>query len=238
MRFRFALLDSAGAPETSNHASHSLPIYCARSSTQFQISIERYIILSDVVGYLLRADQQIKKPEKVLSGTSQAPPRSRCSSRRLRSGRCDGAACSRVVLQGERELQRLLLAALHHLFPQLALVLHALQLRLDVLLRDLEEPQDGVVRLLRDHVQDVAEPLRAPLAPRLVDAERHVLRAVLPTEELDVRLCRIGALRIVEARAREDANHLRELHNAFVSDAVQCFRSSNGFSFTFVSNTS
>ena len=33
--------------------------------------------------------------------------------RRLRSGRCNGAACSRVVLQGERELQRLLLAALH-----------------------------------------------------------------------------------------------------------------------------
>merc|ERR1711939_306524 len=95
---------------------------------------------------------------------SRTSPRTRGTSRRLRSGRCDGATCSRVVLQGEREHQRLLLAALHHLFPQLALVLHALQLRLDVLLRDLEEPQDGVVRLLRDHVQDVAEPLRAPLA--------------------------------------------------------------------------
>merc|ERR1719399_227867 len=77
---------------------------------------------------------------------SRTSPRTRGTSRRLRSGRCNGAACSRVVLQGERELQRLLLAALHHLFPQLALVLHALQLRLDVLLRDLEEPQDGVVR--------------------------------------------------------------------------------------------
>merc|ERR1719213_949546 len=86
-----------------------------------------------------------------------------------------------------RRLQRLLLAALHNLFPQLALVLHALQLRLDVLLRDLEEAQHGVVRLLRDHVQDVAEPLRATLAPSLVDAEGHVLRAVLPAEQLDVR---------------------------------------------------
>merc|ERR1712159_627130 len=105
----------------------------------------------------------------------RASPRPGSTTSRLRSGRSDGAACSRVVLQGERELQRLLLAALHHLFTQLALVLHALQLRLNVLLRDLEEPQDGVVRLLRDHVQDVAEPLRAPLAPRLVDAERHVL---------------------------------------------------------------
>merc|ERR1719335_1313899 len=104
-------------------------------------------------------------------------PRARCTTSRLRSGRSDGAACSRVVLQGEGQLQGLLLAALHNLFPQLALVLHALQLRLDVLLRNLEEAQHGVVRLLRDHVQDVAEPLRAALAPRLVDAEGHVLRA-------------------------------------------------------------
>merc|ERR1719240_1059499 len=122
------------------------------------------------------------------SKASRAPPRPRCTwpTGRLRSGRSDGAACSRVVLQGKRELQRLLLAALHNLFPQLALVLHALQLRLDVLLRDLEEAQHGVVRLLRDHVQDVAEPLRATLAPGLVDAEGHVLRAVLPAKQLDV----------------------------------------------------
>merc|ERR1712100_884632 len=111
---------------------------------------------------------------------SRTPPRASGTPSRLRSGRGDSAAGGRVVLQGERQLQRLLLAALHDLFPQLALVLHALQLRLDVLLRDLEEAQDRVVRLLRDHVQDVAEPLRATLAPSLVHAERHVLRAVLP----------------------------------------------------------
>merc|ERR1711937_338680 len=92
---------------------------------------------------------------------SRTAPRASGTASRLRSGRSDSAAGSRVVLQGERQLQRLLLAALHNLFPQLALVLHALQLRLDVLLRDLEEAQDRVVRLLRDHVQDVAEPLRA-----------------------------------------------------------------------------
>merc|ERR1719443_1731110 len=122
------------------------------------------------------------------SGTSRTPPRPRCTrpTGRLRSGRCDGAACRRVVLQGESQLQGLLLAALHNLLPQLALVLHALQLRLDVLLRDLEQAQHGVVRLLRDHVQDVAEPLRAALAPSLVDAEGHVLRAVLPAKQLDV----------------------------------------------------
>merc|ERR1712070_1259164 len=115
-----------------------------------------------------------------------------------------------MFFHGESKLQRLLLAPLDHLFPELTLVLNPLELRLDVLLRDLEQSQNAVVRLLRDHVQDVAEALRATLAPGFVDAEGHVLRAVLPTKELDVRLRRISAFSIVESRPREDTNHLRE----------------------------
>merc|ERR1712224_1150529 len=88
-----------------------------------------------------------------------------------------------LLLHGERELQRLLLPALHDLLPELALVLHALELRLDVLLRDLQETQHAVVRLLRDHVKDVPETLRAPLPPGLVHAEGHILSALFPAEE-------------------------------------------------------
>merc|ERR1719161_804407 len=50
-------------------------------------------------------------------------------------------------------------------------MLHALELRLDVLLGDLQEPEDAVVGLLGDHVEDVAEALRAPLPPSLVHTE-------------------------------------------------------------------
>lgn len=54
--------------------------------------------------------------------------------------------------------------------PELALVLDALQLGLDVLLRDLQQAEHGMVGLLRDHIQDVAESLGATLAPGLVHA--------------------------------------------------------------------
>merc|ERR1719240_1429323 len=119
-----------------------------------------------------------------------------------------------LLLHGQRELQRLLLPPLDDLLPQLALVLHPLELRLDVLLRDLEQAEHAVVRLLRDHVQDVAEPLRAALPPCLVHAEGHVLRALLPAKQLDVGLALVEALGVVEAGAWEDANHLRNLHHA------------------------
>merc|ERR1719387_3173709 len=92
-------------------------------------------------------------------------------------------------------------------------MLHALELRLDVLLGDLQEPEDAVVSLLRDHVKDVSEALRAPLPPGLVHAERHILSALLPAEELNVCLALIQALRIVESRAWEDTHDLRELDN-------------------------
>merc|ERR1719152_766999 len=119
-----------------------------------------------------------------------------------------------LLLHREGQLQRLLLPALHHLLPELALMLHPLQLGLDVLLRDLQQPQDAVVRLLRDHVQNVPEALRAALAPGLVHTEGHVLRALLPAEELDVRLTLVHPVRVVEARAGENPHHLRKLHHA------------------------
>mmetsp|Transcript_103691 Transcript_103691/g.293554 ORF Transcript_103691/g.293554 Transcript_103691/m.293554 type:complete len:448 (-) Transcript_103691:262-1605(-) len=128
--------------------------------------------------------------------------------------RAGGAARAAGVLRAQRELHRLLLPALHHLLPQLALVLDALQLRLDVLLGDLQQPQDAVVRLLGNHVQHVAEALRAPLAPRLVHAEGHVLRALLPAQQLDVCLALVAALRVVELGAGEDADDLGELDHA------------------------
>merc|ERR1719174_3130281 len=78
---------------------------------------------------------------------SRTPPRTGSTTRRLRSGRSDGAACSRVVLQGESQLQRLLLAALHNLFPQLALVLHALQLRESTMPKSLGVPCQLHIRL-------------------------------------------------------------------------------------------
>merc|ERR1712138_159412 len=59
-----------------------------------------------------------------------------------------------LLLHRQRKLERLLLAPLDDLFPELSLMLHALELRLDVLLRDLEKAQHAVVSLLGDHVQD------------------------------------------------------------------------------------
>merc|ERR1712072_905501 len=114
-----------------------------------------------------------------------------------------------LLLHGQSQLQRLLLPPLDDLFPQLSLVLHPLELGLDVLLRDLEQSEHAVVRLLRDHVQDVAETLRAALPPRLVDTERHVLRALLPAKQLHISLALIEALGVVESGAREDTHHLR-----------------------------
>merc|ERR1712224_691119 len=118
-----------------------------------------------------------------------------------------------LLLHGERELQRLLLPALYDLLPELALVLHALELRLDVLLRDLQEAQHTVVRLLCDHVEDVSEPLRAALPPGLVHAEGHVFSTFLPAKQLHVSLTLVQAFRIVEARAWEDPDHLGKLDN-------------------------
>merc|ERR1719188_729088 len=119
-----------------------------------------------------------------------------------------------LLLHGKRKLQRLLLAALDYLLPELTLVLHPLQLRLDVLLRDLEEAKHAVVCLLGNHVKYVSETLRAALAPGLVDTEGHVLSTLLPTKELDVGLALIDPLGIVEPGAREDADNLSKLNDA------------------------
>mmetsp|Transcript_76673 Transcript_76673/g.215600 ORF Transcript_76673/g.215600 Transcript_76673/m.215600 type:complete len:364 (-) Transcript_76673:935-2026(-) len=137
------------------------------------------------------------------------------------TGTLSKASISRLLLHGQGQLQGLLLPALHDLLPQLTLVLHALELRLDVLLGDLQEPQDAVVRLLRDHVQDVAEALRAALPPSLVHAKGHVLRAFLPTQELHIGLALVSTFT-----------------TPFVNEATQCFKSSKGFSLTLVSSTS
>mmetsp|Transcript_116996 Transcript_116996/g.376315 ORF Transcript_116996/g.376315 Transcript_116996/m.376315 type:complete len:383 (-) Transcript_116996:739-1887(-) len=93
-------------------------------------------------------------------------------------------------------------------------MLHTLELRLDVLLGDLQQPQDTVVRLLGDHVQDVAEALRAALPPSLVHTEGHVLRALLPTQELHIGLALVNTIRVVEAGAWEHTHDLSKFHDA------------------------
>merc|ERR1712118_211776 len=119
-----------------------------------------------------------------------------------------------MLFHGERELQRLLLPTLDHLLPELPLVLDTLELRLDVLLRDLEQAQHAVVRLLCDHVQDVAEALRAALAPGLVDTKRHVLGTLLPSQQLHVGLALVQYFSIIKARPWEDAHYLRKFYYA------------------------
>merc|ERR1712032_818597 len=121
----------------------------------------------------------------------------------------------RLLLHGKSQLQGLLLPSLDDLLPELALVLHALQLRLDVLLRDLQQPQDTVVSLFGDHIQNVSKALRTSLPPCFVDTEGHILRAFLPTQELHIGLALIDALSIIKPWAREHANDLCELDNAF-----------------------
>mmetsp|Transcript_61908 Transcript_61908/g.122453 ORF Transcript_61908/g.122453 Transcript_61908/m.122453 type:complete len:225 (+) Transcript_61908:147-821(+) len=70
-----------------------------------------------------------------------------------------------------------------------------------------------MVGFLRDHIQNVAEALRAPLPPGLVNTERHVFRTLLPTKQLHICLALINTLGIVKLRAWEDTDHLRKLHN-------------------------
>merc|ERR1719446_560174 len=92
-------------------------------------------------------------------------------------------------------------------------MLDALELRLDVLLRDLEQPQDTVIGFLGNHIKDVSEPLRAALAPCLVNTERHVLGTLLPPKQLDISLALIHTISIVKPWAREDTNHLCKFDN-------------------------
>merc|ERR1712139_615076 len=113
-----------------------------------------------------------------------------------------GTSCRRcrsyLLLHGQCQLKRLLLATLHHLLPQLPLMLDSLQLRLNVLLRDLKEPKHAVVSFLCDHVQNVSEPLRTPLTPGLIDPEGHVLSTFLPTKKFDISLTLVQTLSIVK----------------------------------------
>merc|ERR1712046_264747 len=71
-----------------------------------------------------------------------------------------------------------------------------------------------MICLLCNHVQDVAEALRAPLAPSLVNPERHVLGTFFPTKKLNISFTLIQALSIIEAWAWEDTNDLGKLHCA------------------------
>mmetsp|Transcript_109013 Transcript_109013/g.273157 ORF Transcript_109013/g.273157 Transcript_109013/m.273157 type:complete len:216 (+) Transcript_109013:105-752(+) len=137
------------------------------------------------------------------AGSAQGP----CA---LRHRQC---SVRRLLLHRQCQLQRLLLATLDDLLPQLALVLHTLELGLDVLLRNLQEPQHAVVGFLRDHVQDVPEALRAALTPGLVHAEGHVLRALLPPEQLHVCLALVNPVRIVEPGAWENPHDLSKLYH-------------------------
>mmetsp|Transcript_137284 Transcript_137284/g.382944 ORF Transcript_137284/g.382944 Transcript_137284/m.382944 type:complete len:646 (+) Transcript_137284:493-2430(+) len=117
------------------------------------------------------------------------------------------------VLQRERQLQRLLCPLVDDLLPELALVPHAVQLALDVLLRDLQEPEHGVISLLAHQVEDAAVLLRGELPPSLLDAAREVLRAILPVEQLNVHV-KLLLRTIIHPCAREYAHHLAELHCA------------------------
>jgi len=81
-------------------------------------------------------DERQPMPEVIELG----PPRA--DSDRRRSGQLLARGHrAALLLHGERELQWLLLPALDDLLPELALVLHALELGLDVLLGDLEQPR-------------------------------------------------------------------------------------------------
>merc|ERR1711959_164640 len=86
-----------------------------------------------------------------------------------------------MFLHRECQLKWLLLSPFHNFLPELSLVLHTLELRLNVLLRDLQQTEDTVISLLGNHVQNVAEALRTPLPPSLVNSEGHILGAFLPS---------------------------------------------------------
>merc|ERR1712124_210239 len=104
-----------------------------------------------------------------------------------------------LALHGKSKLQWLLLPALNNFLPELTLVLDTFKLRLNVLLRDLQQTEDAVIGLLCNHVEDVPETLRAPLAPSLVNPEGHVLCAFLPSKKLNISLTLVQTLSIIEA---------------------------------------
>merc|ERR1712151_1242703 len=134
-----------------------------------------------------------------------------------------------MLVHGKGELQWLLLPPFDNLLPKLALVLHPLELRLDVLLRDLEQTQDAVISFLRDHVQDVAESLRATLAPGFVDTKRHVFCALLPAQKLYICLALVKPFGVIETGAWEDAHNLGELHYALGQRRSAMFQIFEGF---------
>merc|ERR1712025_260153 len=93
-------------------------------------------------------------------------------------------------------------------------MLDTLELRFNVLLRDLEKSKHTVICFLGDHVQDVPEALRASLAPCLVHPEGHVLSAFLPTEKLNISLALVQTFGIIKAWPWEDSHDLSKLHGA------------------------
>mmetsp|Transcript_148447 Transcript_148447/g.475157 ORF Transcript_148447/g.475157 Transcript_148447/m.475157 type:complete len:558 (-) Transcript_148447:911-2584(-) len=117
------------------------------------------------------------------------------------------------VLQGQRQLQRLLRALVHHLLPKLALVSDAVQLALNVLLGDLQQAQHGVISLLADQVEETAVLLGRNLSPDFLHAARHILRAILPIQELHIHI-QLLLRAVIHAGSREHANNLAKLDSA------------------------
>mmetsp|Transcript_6449 Transcript_6449/g.18463 ORF Transcript_6449/g.18463 Transcript_6449/m.18463 type:complete len:690 (-) Transcript_6449:569-2638(-) len=117
------------------------------------------------------------------------------------------------VLERQRELQWLLRPLVDYLLPELALVAHAVELALDVLLRDLEEPENRVVRLLADQVEDAPVLLGRRLSPDLFHPGGEVLRTVLPIEQFHIDV-QFLLRAVVHPRAREDTHNLAQLHGS------------------------
>mmetsp|Transcript_22498 Transcript_22498/g.50366 ORF Transcript_22498/g.50366 Transcript_22498/m.50366 type:complete len:387 (+) Transcript_22498:550-1710(+) len=88
---------------------------------------------------------------------------------------------------------------------------HAVELALDVLLRNLEEPEHGVVSLLAHEVQDATILLGRELAPSLLHTRSEVLRTILPIQELNINI-ELLLCAIVHAGAGEDSHHLAEFY--------------------------
>mmetsp|Transcript_49327 Transcript_49327/g.88648 ORF Transcript_49327/g.88648 Transcript_49327/m.88648 type:complete len:215 (-) Transcript_49327:339-983(-) len=113
-----------------------------------------------------------------------------------------------LLLHGQCQLQRLLLPSFNNFFPELALMLHTLKLGLDVLLGNLQQAKHAVIGLFGNHIQDVAEALRAALAPSLVNPKGHVLGTLFPAKKLHVSLSLVSTFSIIELWSWEDTNNL------------------------------
>jgi hypothetical protein len=115
------------------------------------------------------------------------------------------------ILECESKLQWLLGPLVDDFFPKLAFVANAVELALDVLLRDLQKSQNRMVRLLTHEVQDAPELLRRGLTPALLHTRSEILRAILPIKELHVYV-ELFLRAIAHPGSREDAHDLAQFH--------------------------